>query len=223
MTKKKTPNQPSSFDDLHLDKESFNELFSGEDSKEKQLQYLENVLKTALNTLAENVTKSFPDQSQQSQTPTANPNLSHFKKEFPAKKTPPASEPAQSLSDPPEKSSQESSVNTLHDALISEEPKPSFAAKNTSAKTPTTTPYTPKASPIPTKAPQSLEPTLLSRLLGLRQKIKAVFSNTKKPHDSKEPPSIKTTSHSMDDSLDRLKKREDKLKDLFDKRSGTMN
>lgn len=223
MTKKKTPNQPSSFDDLHLDKESFNELFSGEDSKEKQLQYLENVLKTALNTLAENVTKSFPDQSQKSQPPTINPNLSHFKKEFPEQKTTPSSKPVQSFSDTPEKSSQESSVNTLHETMSSAEPPPSFTAKTTSSKTPTTTPYTPKAAPNPTKAPQSSEPSLLSRLLGLRQKIKSVFSNRKKPHDSKDTPSLKTTSHSMDDSLDRLKKREDKLKNLFDKRSGTMN
>ena len=223
MTKKKTPNQPSSFDDLHLDKESFNELFSGEDSKEKQLQYLENVLKTALNTLAENVTKSFPDQSQNSKNKSANPNLENFKRKFPATKTTPSSKPVQSLSDTPEKSSQESSVNTLHETMSSAEPPTSFVAKTTSSKTPTTTPYTPKAAPNPTKAHQSSEPTLLSRLLGLRQKIKAVFSNRKKPHDSKDTPSIKTTSHSMDDSLDRLKKREDKLKDLFDKRSGTMN
>ena len=220
MTKKKKPNSPSPFDDFKMDDDRFKKLFQDENSLENTTQYLDDLLNTTLDQFSNTLDKIQPT-SPTKTPPQKNPHLTSIKQDFPAqsnsnssKKSHPTPDISSDLSAP--------TVNTTSHT-IKEQKKPTV---NSLAQKKPPSSIQKRKSMIKT-TPPSPQPKQNTSKINLINNLKKTFHsfsnifNIPSKSTSKDVSSLHK-SHSMDESLDRLKKREEDIKKLLDNDKGNI-
>lgn len=221
MTKKKKPNSPSPFDDLKMDDDRFEKLFQDENSLENTTQYLDDLLNTTIDQFSNTLDKIQPS-SPMKTPPQKNPHLTSIKQDFPAESN---SKPSKNSHPTPEISSDlpTPTVNTTSNTMPPQK-KPtvnSLAQKKPPSSIQKRQSMIKKTSPSPQPKRNSSKINLINNLKKTFHSFSNIFNTPSKSisKDVSSPPN----SHSMDESLDRLKKREEDIKKLLDNDKGNIS
>ena len=218
MTNKKTPDSSSPLDDFKLDDEKFKQLFEDKNAAENIENYLDNFINSVNKQLSLNI-----DQKQSQTPPQKNPHLSALKQDFPKQK--PSPPPSDQHTDTPDLLHSTSSSHTINDTSHCD-PLPKQSQVNSLLKPRRSKSIPSSKSSLKSKIPSQSNPTslkkpsFLSKLKKSFQSLSHTFTFNAKPPSIKKP--LPKTSKSMDDALDRLKKREEDIKKLLDNNKGSM-
>lgn len=221
MTKKKKPDSPSPFDDFKMDDERFKKLFKDEDSLENTTQYLNDLLNTTLDEFSNTINKFRPTPPPKT-PPQQNSNLTSIKQDFPAKSKSKPSKNSQPTP-PPSSDLLDPTVNSTSNTM--KQPKKS-TVNSLASKKPRSS--TSKSQSTIKKTPKQMQPNQVFSKLNLINKFKKTFqsfSNILNVSSKSRPKDVSSIpkSHSMDKSLERLKKREEDIKQLLDNDKGNIS
>ena len=221
MTKKKKPDSSSPFDDFKMNDERFKELFKDENSLENTTQYLNDLLNTTLDEFSNTLNKIQPTPHNK-KPPQQNPHLTSIKQDFPPKSKSKSSKKSQ----PTPESSPDSLEPTVSTTSRTKK-KPKQPTINSLAQKKPTSPRSKSQPMIKTMAP-STKSTKSFPKLNLIKNLKKTFqsfSNLLTFSSKSRPKDVSSiqASHSMDESLNRLKKREEDIKKLLDNDKGNIS
>ncbi len=229
MTKKKNPNSSSprddinsdlssSFDDFKLDDKRFKELFEQDDSLENTTQYFKNLLTNIFDHLSSALPPKQPKSSLKK-----NPHLKSFKDDFSHSSKAPSPLP-------PKPSTQEPSSSPSSPSHQSITPGHFKISKKSITNTPISSSKKESSSqskPIIKKSVAPINQQASSKPINFFADLKQSFQSVtnifnKKTSLSQENPKPPKATKSMNDSLERLKKREEDIKNLLDNNKGNI-
>ena len=219
MTKKKQTNSSSSFEDFELDNEKLKKILDAENSPE----FIDDYLNGFLNTVTNHLSKTIESLKINPKTIQKKDYLSHFKTDFPKPEVsanpPKKSKPSIKKQAPRPETDQTLQTKTpKKDVPITNKQPPTKPNKKTFQPNdllikPTRTPDSSKKKSTPSRVPDLAK--------------NSNNSTTEEPLSETRPSinkdALKKETQSMDEAIERLKKREEEIKKLLDNNKGSLN